>query len=278
MRFLVVIRKERSSYQLRERIISFFLIQAVSRITLIIFISIQTIINTFFSLIITRLIIVNLILKLGMSPLHNWILPILYSTKYYIFWLLIIIQKLPYYLVFFFSLTITPFILFFACINLVIATRINIKQTEFKTIIILSRIRQISWFLISLFSLNLFQFFLLNYRVIFLFIRQNREFTNKNLSNLKILFLLTIIRGVPPFFIFLPKLLLLNWTLIINLTLLISLLIFFNLIDIYIYIRFSLNRLIKKIKLFKINLKPTTVKGKYLLIRIANLITIIFLF
>lgn len=259
-----------------ERIIIFFIIQALRSLFLLFFLRRNNFFfNNFLGLSITPIQII-LFLKIAIAPLHNWFIPVVLNSITTITWLLLSLQKLPY-LIFFFLISnhLNPLIILFLYSNILIRRIRNIKQNIFKIIITFSGISQLRWVLRARRITSGWQFFFLSYSLLLIFFVFLREENKKRLleqkSFLTILFLLSI-RGLPPFFLFFPKITLL-WLVIKRITIFIFFILIISLIDLYIYSRICILLLIKT-NLKKWNWKKNSVIKS--LLRINLIIILIF--
>lgn len=247
---LIIIRKFKTNNI--ETTISFFIIQSVSRLFLILFMRIRNLFINIIRIITLRAINVILIFKIGIAPFQNWFIPIAFQRKWAVLWLLLILQKLPYFLLIYYFLRWAPIIYLVIILNILIRSLSNLKQNTVKMILIFSRLRQIRWIIARLLNLFIWETFFLIYGVFTFFTLFIFEYTKKNKKNTVFsLILFRSIRGIPPFLIFYPKIIIINSLILIKMFLVSIMFILFNLVDIYVYSQYVIIRLTLKKKIIK---------------------------
>jgi len=180
-----------------ETIIKYFIIQRITSIVIIIIL-----VLTKSDLFILRV----LFLKLGLIPLHSWILNIVKSIELFSYFTLLTVQKIQLLLIFLFLIK-TYLNQFLILLIILSSYLIIIKETFGKKFFFFSSINFLFLFiLLGYFSLSLRFFFWLSYLLFFFFLLFTfllNSFTfflfkNKIITSL----LLLVIIGFPPFPIF----------------------------------------------------------------------------
>jgi len=253
--FIILLISQFNNINKENRIV-YLIIQAMTSLIILLLIISHTTINMINFISITFIVI--LITKIGISPFHNWFVFTTLKTKNLIFWILLTIQKLPYFFCFYFLYRLRPLFFMIIFLNLFIRRLTNLKQNILKIILIFSSIAQIRWVLISLSNNSTWQFIIIIYSILMIVIAWRIETSkNQNQSFLLIRIILISLRGFPPLILFFPKILILINILQNKLTILIFIFILINFIDIFVYNRYIFYILLKKIPLnkWKKNLK-----------------------
>ena len=154
----------------KENRISYFLVQTVRSIILIfrlmrIFLF-KNILNP------TLIFPIALFLKLGLAPLHLWLIPVSILSSWKILLLLSTAQKiLPLMLLDRYGPEITPFFLTFIFISIVLGRSYNISSYSLKAVIVFSSIANRGWILLALIvKTSVWKFFLIVYFLALIFI------------------------------------------------------------------------------------------------------------
>lgn len=215
-----------------ETIIKYFIIQRITSIILIIALILFK--NDFFILIV-------LFLKLGLIPLHSWILNMIKSMELFSYFVLLTIQKIQLLLVF--LLVIKTYSSQFSIILIILFSyTIIIKETFGKKFFFFSSMNFFFLFvLLSYFSLSLRFSFWLCYSFFFFFLLSSFLISNFTFflfkNKILISLLLLVIIGFPPFPIFFFKINIINFffkDILWTISLFLIGVVFFSL---YIYIR-----------------------------------------
>lgn len=218
-------------------------------------------------------IILILILKLSIPPLHIWILIIINHLNWPSIILILTIQKtIPFYMLSFFLFN-SLFLWFFISLSLIFAPLNLLNIINYKLILLYSSINQSRWFIILMFIKNIiwllyfFLYSIINFIIIYSINFFKIYFNNKIINSFKfsliILLLFFNLASLPPFRFFILK-----WINIFiffinfKLNLIFFLFLFNSLIIVYIYINISyififiksINNKLFIIKALKINL------------------------
>lgn len=227
-----------------ESCLKYFIIQSVrSRIIIMGVIIIS--LNFKFNLI----IIFSLIIKLGIIPFHNWVVSIVDGIGYTSLLIIFSLLKLaPLNIIFYLNYDLQIFVI----IGLWISSISALNKNSIKKILCYSSIYNLSVCLrcindYSIWILYIIFYIITNFLLIFLLYNLNLKFINQIIINnfnsiIKISLFIIIISmgGIPPLFIFLGKLIVIE-NLLLKLNLIISLcIIFSSLLSIFFYIRISI--------------------------------------
>jgi NADH-quinone oxidoreductase subunit N len=223
----------------KENSISYFLIQTMRSIILMFsLIRILLFKNTLNPTLIFPL---ALFLKLGLAPLHLWLIPVSILRSWKILLLLSTAQKiLPLILLERYRPEISSFFLIFVFISIILGRSYNLSSSSLKSVIVFSRIANRGWILLALIvNTWVWKFFLIAYFLALVFIFNTTLKKNKAIKKESLgLFLYFIsIRGMPPLLGFFPKLLILEANRQLGNILLIRSIIWFTILDIFIYSR-----------------------------------------
>lgn len=229
----------------RERRVGYFLIQTLASI--IIIISLLPPISKTWLTPFGIIFFISIIVKLGVGPLHSWIVRVRLKISWMALLLFLTIQKLlPIIFLELGKLEINTFLLYFCIITNTLGRYSNMVSNSIKKILLFSRISNISWILIAIsLSRKIWKIFITVYFFrIYLIIRQPLKNRIRNPTKLNILFWLRV-RGIPPFIGFFPKIIIiiLLTKLIIRRILIFLLLI--SLFDLFTYIRQNFRRMLK---------------------------------
>jgi NADH:ubiquinone oxidoreductase subunit 2 (subunit N) len=215
-------------------------------------------------------VILPLLIKLTLIPLHTWIYSIVFFRRFIIVFLLFSLQKIIPLL---FIILIKPIIylnfLFMLTLSCVLSPVMNWSQTSFKRIITFSRISHTCWYITALLlsevlcSVYFILYILTSFYVFLVRVNNIYKLKIKNINQQMFLFILfLIIVGIPPFLLFYPKIMIINILITNKIILLLFILIFNSSLDFFIYIQFSYNYLLTKTikiiwtkNIFKINKK-----------------------
>nr|QLY89698.1 NADH dehydrogenase subunit 2 [Leptocerus tineiformis] len=199
--------------------------------------------------------VINLILfmKMGAAPVHFWFPKIMKNLNWIPMFMLMTWQKIiP--MIFLSYCLMTKFLLFFITLNVMIGSIMGMNQTNLKLILSFSSINHMGW-LITCLTLNInfwliyfFNYTLLNYIIIKMFKLMNLKFLS-NLYTLNYTSLTKIIlsmnflslSGLPPFFGFFPKWLVLMELMLTSKYFIFTLLIFTTLINLFFYLRIMIS-------------------------------------
>jgi len=183
----------------------------------------------------------SLILKLAVSPLQAWILSVGLTRSWIILIALLSVQKIiPILFLEYYVVEIRNILIFFCIISLIIGGIRNMPANSLKYMIIFSRISRVGWILLSInFSSKLWKIFIFIYfSSLFFILWQNTKKIKKN-QNLLILLRWLRIGGVPPFYGFFPKLIIIITVIKLDIYFLLITFLIFSILDIFIYLRIN---------------------------------------
>lgn len=281
--FIFLIINYKNYFSIESRIF-YFIAQTIASIIFLISIIFSLFYNLFFFF-----VLLSIIIKIGMAPLHFWVIIIIDKLSWILIYLLLTWQKLgPLILLFKYNNINNNTIFIFIIFSIFIGSLMGLNYSSLKKILAYSSINQLRWISISLIIFNkIFKIYFIIYIYLILiniiyFIYNNLNFIFQliNFKNIKlniIIFLnLISLGGLPPFLGFFPKLIIIK---LINNSIIIILIIFFTLISLFYYLRIILSRIIlNSIKLYILTIK----KNKNLIyitnIRIIRNLTLILFF
>ena len=218
-------------------IISYFLVQAIS--SLLLFLRISS--KLFFKPLptISLIFALRILLKLGASPLHSWIILIAGYASWSTIFLICRAQKLLPIIFLRISLReICVTILLFILASVATGRVINFSVTCLKILIVYRRVSRVGWLLLGLtLSERMWKIYLIFYVILLAFIVLEKKKNN--------FFFLIALAGLPPFLRFFPKILILIILEKFNNIFIIRTLVLFTVRDIFIFTKFSFFFLIK---------------------------------
>ena len=219
----------------KENRISYFLVQTIRSLFLILSLISNLSFNIIFS--INNIFLISIILKTATAPTHNWIISITLNRTWITVILLTTLQKLmPVLILEIRMCEISSIIIFFCIATLTTGSLLNISRNSLKIIFVFSSIRSMSWILIRIFTnTTLIKIFLFIYWLsLFIIFYQHIK---KTQPNLLIFLILLRTRGIPPLIGFFPKLLLSIKIIEINIKIILISILLFSLIELFIYLR-----------------------------------------
>nr|YP_010454203.1 NADH dehydrogenase subunit 2 [Sepiola intermedia]QXJ42232.1 NADH dehydrogenase subunit 2 [Sepiola intermedia] len=251
-----------------EASMKYFIIQSMSS-SMLIFSSIMMYIYnmtwySMFNNMMTILILLSLVLKLGGAPLHFWLPNISKQMPWSILFLLLTWQKLaPLFML---SLMNSNFMLIMAIsvMSTLMGSLMALNQTNLQLIITYSSISHLGWMMtVILFNNSLTLFYFINYIIISIPLMHlissnlgNHLFmlTQKNnMNNMIIISLILSLAGLPPLLGFMSKLIVLISLINMKLFILSMFMLLGTLISLYFYLNMSLMLMVKSYNMFKMN-------------------------
>nr|YP_010454164.1 NADH dehydrogenase subunit 2 [Sepiola affinis]QXJ42193.1 NADH dehydrogenase subunit 2 [Sepiola affinis] len=251
-----------------EASMKYFIIQSMSS-SMLIFSSIMMYIYnmtwySMFNNMMTILILLSLVLKLGGAPLHFWLPNISKQMPWSILFLLLTWQKLaPLFML---SLMNSNFMLIMviSVMSTLMGSLMALNQTNLQLIITYSSISHLGWMMtVILFNNSLTLFYFINYIIISIPLMHlissnlgNHLFmlTQKNnMNNMIIISLILSLAGLPPLLGFMSKLIVLISLINMKLFILSMFMLLGTLISLYFYLNMSLMLMIKSYNMFKMN-------------------------
>nr|QXJ42362.1 NADH dehydrogenase subunit 2 [Euprymna scolopes] len=251
-----------------EASMKYFIIQSMSSSVLIFGSIMMYIYNlswyTMFNNMVTNLILLSLVLKLGGAPMHFWLPNISKQMSWSILFMLLTWQKLaPLFML---SLVNSNFtlIMIISMLSTLIGSMMALNQTNLQLIITYSSISHLGW-MTSMILINnsLTLFYFINYIIISIPLMHlisseigNHMFmlTQKNnINNMIIISMILSLAGLPPLLGFMSKLIMLIFMVNMKLFILCLFLLLGTLISLYFYLNLSLMLMIKSYSMFKTN-------------------------
>nr|YP_010626012.1 NADH dehydrogenase subunit 2 [Inocellia elegans]WBK02771.1 NADH dehydrogenase subunit 2 [Inocellia elegans] len=242
-----------------EASLKYFLTQAFASSTLVFFIIFSFLIYlNYFSLNMNNsmkmLILSSLFLKLGAAPFHFWFPSVAENLTWLMNMILLTWQKIaPMILISYLNNEI--YLQFIAIFSTLIGSLGGLNQTNLRKIMAFSSINHIGWMISSLImNNNLWKIYFLIYSLltilmISIFMNFNLYFINQiylmmnfNLMNKFLLFMNFLsLGGLPPFLGFFPKWMIINNLILNNYFFLLTVMSLLTLINLFFYLRLSLN-------------------------------------
>nr|AHZ34669.1 NADH dehydogenase subunit 2 [Batillipes longispinosus] len=224
-----------------ETVITYLIIQSIGSLFLLLMILGN---NNFilWSNLCEPMFITALFIKLGAFPFHGWFIGLMSFSEPLNFFMLATTQKLLPLIFLFYA--ISSFLVLMVIIVSIVVPSINLSVNKIKIMLAYSSIFQLSMIMIAMIeSMNMFCIYYLAYLITMIFIVYNVvnsmsiNFSSilKNNTSASIIVSMTMLMGLPPFMMFIPKLMVL-----INMkSMIILLLILFItlIINLYIYLR-----------------------------------------
>lgn len=195
----------------------------------------------------TRLKIFTLVLcfKIAIIPFSRWFIRTSLFLQKFPFFLILTLQKyIPFMLLYFSGLFYTWFLIICIIASLIIGPVLNFSQNRIKFLLLISRVSNSGWFLIALSFLFIsWKVYFLLYILILIFLISSLHPSIKQTHILnkkqKIFTFISIInlRGIPPFSIFLPKVIVVCSATYYGFWTLASILMIRSILDFFVYLR-----------------------------------------
>nr|YP_010610915.1 NADH dehydrogenase subunit 2 [Anatkina vespertinula]WAP91749.1 NADH dehydrogenase subunit 2 [Anatkina vespertinula] len=263
-----------------ECMMKYFIIQSMSSSILMLGLIFMIMNNNFWNF----MLIVSLILKIGMSPFHNWVLGVIEGLTFNSIFILLSIMKISPLIVFSYvnQVVTIPIIL-----SLVVGATMGLNQNSFRKILGYSSIFNIAFICsciseISYWIMYMIIYMIMLWCVIYFINDLNIFYLNQIMINeydlkIKISFwiLMASFGGIPPMLGFLSKLIVLEYVVFTNQLVLLFFMIVFSLIVIFYYTRCSYLCIMMSSVMFKWNLISLSTPS--LLVIFINLVSVTFL-
>uniref|UniRef100_UPI0030033A3F NADH dehydrogenase subunit 2 n=1 Tax=Homaloxestis plocamandra TaxID=3133851 RepID=UPI0030033A3F len=250
MSFIPLISNSKNLFS-SEASLKYFLIQSIASVNFLFVILIKLIFFKHLNLnyILSIMINLNLLMKMGSSPFHFWFPNIIEGLSWFNSFLLMTWQKIsPMILLsYYFN---KNFLFFIMILNVIIGAIGGLNQTSLRKLMAFSSINNLGWMLISLIiSENLWMFYLIMYSFLismmcFLFNLLNIYYINQlfimnfnPMIKISLLINFLSLGGLPPFIGFFPKWIMINFLIINKIYLLTFIFIIMSLIMLFFYIR-----------------------------------------
>ena len=185
--------------------------------------------------------------KLGTAPFFSWFISSVISLSILTFFLILTLQKIIPFLILNYSHSIfEPEVCLIVCARLIIGSISNIRQKNLKMLLILSRVVHAAWFIRRMRVIfNLWLFYFISYASLLLIflplfnVILSRGTTKRLKNKESILFFFMRLRGLPPFLMFMPKILTIYYLRASRHWLLIITLVARSIIDFFVYLRIT---------------------------------------
>lgn len=230
------------------------------------------------------ILIISLIIKIGVSPFHTWVLNVIEGLSFKSIFILLTFLKLPPLCILGYT---RGYLFYFVVLTLFISSIFGLNQNSFRKIVGYSSIFNIG-FILSCININqVWLFYLFFYSgvifiLIFILFNLNINYLNQFIINdfspiSKFILLISLLSmgGIPPLIGFIIKLVVLEILLFMNFYFLCLFIVFTSLLIIFFYIRITFLSIIIYAYLPKINLNTINYNFSYLII--INLVTILIL-
>nr|YP_003204851.1 NADH dehydrogenase subunit 2 [Mongoloraphidia harmandi]ACO92551.1 NADH dehydrogenase subunit 2 [Mongoloraphidia harmandi] len=240
-----------------ESSMKYFLIQAFAS-SLLLFSSFLIHMNFLFNLNYI-LLMSTLLLKMGAAPLHFWFPLVSEGLTWKMNMILMTWQKLaPMTLISYISFNLSILLQIISLISIIVGSILGLNQTSMRKIMAYSSINHMGW-MISTFFLNkvLWKIYFIVYSFLTILILQifnnykiyffNQMFMTNNMNKtMKFITFCNFLSlgGLPPFLGFLPKWFILNNLIMNNYYMLMTIMSIFTLINMFYYLRLSMNSLL----------------------------------
>nr|YP_010626142.1 NADH dehydrogenase subunit 2 [Agulla arizonica]WBK02979.1 NADH dehydrogenase subunit 2 [Agulla arizonica] len=237
-----------------EASMKYFIIQAFAS-SLLLFSSLMIYMNFFYNMNFL-LLLMTLLLKMGAAPFHFWFPSVAEGISWNVNIILMTWQKLaPMMLISYISNIMSFFLQIIALMSIIIGSMMGLTQTSLRKIMSYSSINHMGW-MISTFFLNktLWKIYFIMYSILTILmlkifninkIFQFNQMFNLNNKNKYMKFIIFCnflsLGGLPPFLGFLPKWFILNNLIYNQFYLIMILMLIFTLINLFYYLRMSMN-------------------------------------
>nr|YP_010454073.1 NADH dehydrogenase subunit 2 [Euprymna morsei]QXJ42050.1 NADH dehydrogenase subunit 2 [Euprymna morsei] len=251
-----------------EASMKYFIIQSMSSSVLIFSSIMMYIYNlswySMFNNMVTILILMSLVLKLGGAPMHFWLPNVSKQMSWSILFILLTWQKLaPLFMLSLINSNFTM-IMLISMLSTLMGSLMALNQTNLQLIITYSSISHLGWMMsMILVNNSLTLFYFINYIIISipLLHLMNSEIGNhlfmltqkNNTNSMIIVSMILSLAGLPPLLGFMSKLIILISLINMKLFILCMFLLLGTLISLYFYLNMSLMLMIKSYSMFKTN-------------------------
>ena len=256
--FIPFILKDNSK-GLRESRVKYFLTQAfASSILLLGILSASNSLGSWAERI-NLFVLLALFVKLGVAPFHGWVPRIAEPLHWWVLFILLTVQKVNPLIIFLSQTWILKFIFIGVCFSVLVGGIGGICEVRLRKILVFSSISHMGWVLATLFlSTRLIVLYFVSYSLLLaavvavickLNLQHLVQMSSRNLSvgwGAAVFTNLLSLGGLPPFFGFLPKWMVLEMLVLEGLYLLVIFIIFSSLLVLYYYLRIAFSRFILK--------------------------------
>lgn len=155
------------------------------------------------------LFVISLLIKMGLWPFHSWFYTFTLNSCYYIFFVMLTVQKVPIF--FIFTLRDREVLIVLTIINIIVGLIYLFSSRNLIFGLISSSIYSVFWIFLLLYNSQIlyFYFFILYSVGLYFMLTNYKSWTNKIVIISAVLFLISL----PPFGIFFIKLISLNFLL-----------------------------------------------------------------
>nr|QZZ18232.1 NADH dehydrogenase subunit 2 [Alebroides salicis] len=228
------------------------------------------------------MLIISLMIKMGVSPFHTWVLNVIEGLSFKSMFLLLTFLKLPPLCILSYT---SGYLFYFVVLTLIMSSIFGLNQNSFRKIIGYSSIFNMG-FILSCMNINqVWLFYLFFYSsvilmLIFMLVNLNMNYLNQFIMNdfsplSKFILLMSLLSmgGMPPLMGFMIKLVVLEILLFMNFFFLCLFMILTSLLVMFFYIRITFLSIMIYAYLPKINLNMINYNFSYLII--INLMSIL---
>lgn len=263
--------------QEKEASIKYFIAQSIPSAILII----GFILFCFLEIELRIFIFIALLIKIGVAPMHYWLPSVIGSVRWVVCWLLSSVQKLvPIIIIVYFLSFSHVFIFLRASFSSLVGGLGGLNQTLIRVILAYSSIGHIGWILgvrlsSSLLSILYFISYIIAIRVLFILLDYIKVRSGNFVKRIKdrkfrlvvVMVIFLRLGGLPPFFGFYPKILVLERLFRDEILILCLILILGSIINLYYYLKVFFIIIFswfdRMISIFRFNLKV-----RYIILRI----------
>lgn len=261
----LILEKFKVKLLAREVTIKYFIIQRLSRIWLMLGGFFLWEINNYEDLFFW-LFIGGVVLKLGLFPGHFWVVQVINGLKIIpLFYVLTLVKVAPLFLISNIMSNMCEYrrnlIYILGTSRIIVGSLIGFIQSTLRGVIGGSRIAHNGWIIISI-QFSVLTLYYVAYLLRFL------VFVWSFISREKISVVLPILsfRGLPPFLLFAPKILIFYGIIISNIYIILIIIIFFSVVSLFIYLKISFSYyLVKQIHIPNISYISLTIFANFLL-------------
>nr|YP_010735781.1 NADH dehydrogenase subunit 2 [Angulomastax meiospina]WEL32756.1 NADH dehydrogenase subunit 2 [Angulomastax meiospina] len=269
--FIPMLSKQ-NNMLMNETSIKYFIVQTLASSTLmmsIILIHMKSMMNLMMYDMMTLMINLSLMMKIGAAPMHYWLTEVMGETNWMNCLMLMTWQKLTPLAVMSYCIKMNMIIMTIVMMSAIIGSLGGLNQSSLRKMLAYSSINHMGWMIMTMMiSENLWEIYFIVYSMMSIMvimmmnqnklIWMNQMFNSNNDNNLnKYLIYLSMLSlgGLPPFTGFIPKWLTMQMMIENNMTFIMTVLIMSSMITLYYYLRITFTAMILTSEINKWNIK-----------------------